>query len=92
MNSQHRILWEERKLGILNNKPYDDIALEFVPSETDPEVRIPVRVAYFKKMFPREAMEGGGEDGVEIRVSMLGLPYKVSQTEGLKKNVFFRGG
>lgn len=65
MNSQHRILWEERKLGILNNKPYDDIALEFVPSETDPEVRIPVRVAYFKKCSREKPWREGEKMGRE---------------------------
>lgn len=50
----------QKKLDILENKLYDDIILDWVLSEADSEMSIPVQVVYIKSV-PREA--SGSEAG-----------------------------
>lgn len=50
----------KRRLRILENEPYDDIVLDWVPSEEDSVVKIPVKVAYFKSAAKKSQEKSGG--------------------------------
>lgn len=53
----------KRSLGILEDEPYDDIVLDWVPSEADSEVKVSMQVEYLKSAS-KESQQGSGDAGL----------------------------